>query len=162
MQYPNSIVYAAKSLGVDPWLLYAVIGFESGHNPLAISPDKKAFGLLQFRGQSIKDLGFGSGYELISSFPDYDSQVYGAVIPYLRKYYPFYTVQSFLMSVFYPAYRYYPEFVPFPAEVRKKNLDITIPLDYINRVYRYAKKTYVPRFLLAGLSLWVIFRMMKS
>jgi hypothetical protein len=145
------------ALGVDPWLLDSVIRFESGGNPRAVSPDGQAFGLIQFRGQSIHDLGYQSGHQLIDTLHTYDDQMYKAVFPYLKKYYPFSTVQSFLMSIFYPKYRNLPEFWPFPSIVRHKNIDISIPLDYINRVYRIGKRFYLPRFLIYGVGgLWIL------
>lgn len=162
MSYPGSLLTVANALQVDPWLLNSVISYESEGDPQAVSPDKQAFGLIQFRGQSIKDLGYRSGYDLISALPTYDSQMLKAVYPYLKKYYPFDSSQSFLLSVFYPAYRHVPEFWVFPKEIRRKNVGISMPLDYINRVYRRSNRIYLPRFLIYGaISLWM-YQVMKK
>lgn len=163
MSYPSSLVSVSRALGVDPWLLDSAIRFESGGNSRAVSSDRKAFGLLQFRGQSIKSLGFQSGQQLIDTLPTYDDQMYRAVYPYLKKFYPFNTVQSFLMSIFYPKYRNVPEFWPFPSVVRHNNVDISIPLDYINRVYRTGKRFYIPLFLIYGaVAIWITSTILKK
>jgi len=163
MPYPNSLTVVSKALGVDPWLLDSVIKFESGGNPRKVSPDGRAFGLIQFRGQSIRDLGYQSGVQLIDTLRTYDDQMYKAVFPYLKKYYPFSTVQSFLMSVFYPKYRDSPEWLPFPSLVRHNNVDISLPLDYINRVYRTGNRIYVPRFLIYGAgAIWILSMILRQ
>lgn len=145
MRLPDSVVAVAKKLGVAPWLLGAVIQFESGFNPRAISRDGKSYGLLQFRGKTIADLGYSSGMDLINKNNTVDSQVYGPVYQYFKNQGPFPTVQSFLMSVFYPAYKYVPEVLPFPKLVRDANIGINTPIDYINRVYKIGGEIYVPR-----------------
>lgn len=158
MPYLNSLSYVSGKLGVDPWLLDSIIKFESGGNPRAVSADGQAFGLIQFRDSTARSMGYSSGRELIATHPTYDSQIINAVLPYMMRYAPHFTVQGVCMSVFYPAYRfwYIPEFWPFPAIVRKNNVAISNPLDYINRVYKVGKRMYIPKFLIAGVPiLWV-------
>lgn len=158
MPYSGSLVYVAGRLGIDPWLLDSIIKFESRGDPRAVSKDKMAFGLIQFRDSTARSMGYASGRSLIDKYSDYDGQIINAVLPYMLKYYPFHTVQGVCMSVFYPAYRYWyiPEFWPFPAIVRKNNVAISNPLDYINRVYKVGKRMYIPKFLIAGVPLlWV-------
>jgi len=56
----TSIASTAMRHGLDPALVLAVIGAESGHDPLAVSP-KGAIGLMQIKTQTARGLGYDGG-----------------------------------------------------------------------------------------------------
>lgn len=146
----NTLEYVAKSLGVKPKDLFNLINFESKWNPLARNTISGARGLIQFMHTTAQSMGFKNADDLVSKYPDINSQLSGPVLTYLSKYKPFnYPYpQSLYMSVFYPAYRNRDPYSLFPDPVRKQNPGINRIIDYVNFV---EKKKYVSFFLIASI-----------
>jgi hypothetical protein len=100
---------------------------------------------------------------LIAKYPDFESQLFYVVVPYLGKYKPFPTAQSLYMAVFFPAARNVAPSTRFedlykkiyPADYEKmyiifkeQNKGITVVQDYINKVEKAGQKSF---FLLAAI-----------
>lgn len=148
MNRAEKIKEVAARLSVPPSWLDSLIAFESGHNPQAVNPipynkhsvdaglepPKHARGLLQFIDASAQDLGFADSLDLVDRLPDYDSQMDGAVYPYLKRWGPYATQQSLYMAVFYPAYRKVSPLTVFSDSIQAVNPGIVTVQDYIDRV----------------------------
>ena len=160
----------ASRLGVDPRWLDALINFETAgtYDPLAKNPTSSARGLIQVIDSTAQsEFGAADSLALVSTFPDFDSQMENVVWPYLAKYMPFSTKQSLYLAVFYPRYRFVDPLTPFPANVQAANPGITTPQDYIDYVDRVIRvgNLRIPKALpaalglgVAGLILWAILR----
>lgn len=130
----KSLENLAKLLAVPPEWLNALITFESNFNPLARNKISGARGLIQFMHTTAQGMGFKDADDLISKYPDIDSQLSTPVYNYLKKYAPFPTKQSLYMAVFYPAARSWPLEKEFPANVKKVNPNIITVGDYVRKV----------------------------
>jgi hypothetical protein len=151
------IIEAARQLGIaDPRWLDGLIAMESGHDPRIVAHypynqsrlDKGvdtvplyAKGLIQFIDSTAKALGFADSTDLVTKLPDYESQMFGAVVPYLKQYAPFPTEQSLYLAVFYPAYRDKPANTLFPDSVRTANPGINTPADYVALVNKRVEQS---------------------
>jgi len=142
----------AAALNVPVSWLFSLIHFESKYNPTIKNPYSSARGLLQFTNASARALGFSDSAALVAALPTAAEQLERAVLPYLARFRPFPTEQSLYMAVFYPAFRYFPENTPFPAEVRAVNPGINTIKDYILKVRgRFLSILAVPvAFVTAG------------
>lgn len=132
----------ADRLGTKAHWLDALINFETAgtYSPLIKNPNSSARGLIQVIDSTAQsDFGYSDSSSLVMEYPDFESQMYNVVLPYLQKYKPFPTKQSLYMAVFYPKYRDVPRSTVFPEHVRKVNPGITTVQDYINFVDRRIK-----------------------
>lgn len=136
----------AAQVGTDPAYLDALINFETGgtYDPFIKNPRSSARGLIQIIDKTAQDIfNAQDSLALVNAHPTFESQMYGVVLPYLKKYAPFPTKQSLYMSVFYPAYRYVPEDQKFPSWVPKNNPGIYTPADYIAFVDKRIKNPVI-------------------
>lgn len=137
-------------LGVNPIKLQYLIQFESKWNPTIKNPYSSARGLIQFVDRTAISLGFRNSLDLVSKYPDIESQLRGPVYNYLKKFKPFPTDQSLFMSVFYPVARYWPARKEFPQYVQKVNPGIKTPSDYIRKVYTRLGIAYISPVAILG------------
>lgn len=174
MTQQETIVEAARQLGIaDPRWLDGLIAMESNHEPQIVAhyPYNQsrldsgrdtvplyAKGLIQFIDSTAKALGFADSTDLITKLPDYESQMFGAVVPYLKQYAPFPTEQSLYLAVFYPAYRDKPANTLFPDSVRSANPGINTPADYVALVNKRVEQSRIIQTAAkaAGIGLYVI------
>lgn len=162
----NALVYVSNKLSVPATWLYSLIDFESRWNPAARNPVSGARGLIQFMHQTARDLGYASADEIVSKYPDSESQLLGPVLDYFLKLPgktpPYPTKQSLYMAVFFPAFRNVSPDTALPSYVTKQNPGIRRVSDYINYVER---KSVVPAvgglLLIVGIALWYIFKGIK-
>lgn len=98
--------------------------------------------------KTARDLGYKDENDLIHKHPTIKSQLETPVYNYLKIYKPFFGDQSLFMSVFYPKARYWPFFFRFPKRVRRDNPGIVTVGDYMKKVYRRSKLTYIPPLLI--------------
>lgn len=136
MTIESALNSVAASLGVKAKALYNLIYFESRFNPLARNTRTGARGLIQFMHSTAQGMGFKSADDLVSKYPDIESQLRGPVLSYLSKYKPFPSDQSLYMAVFYPVYRFVPQDTAFPDTVTKQNPGIRTVRDYVDLVER--------------------------
>lgn len=156
------VAQAAAELGIPngQWLL-SLMSFESGLNPQARNSKSGARGLIQIMPATARDMFGMSADELVSRFPDFESQVKNVVVPYLSRYRPFPTEQSLYMAVFYPAARNVPPDTTFRSLYQKnaganweqkynifvsQNPGILTVKDYI----KYVKRIKLKDFFLIG------------
>lgn len=125
----------SKLLDVNPIKLQYLIQFESNWKPAIKNPYSSARGLIQFVDKTAQGLGFQNSLDLVSQYPDIESQLRGPVYNYLKRYKPFPTDQSLFMAVFFPVARYWPSGKQFPNYVQKVNPGIRTPGDYTRKVY---------------------------
>lgn len=125
-------------LGVSSDLLYRLIDYESGWQPLRKNPYSSARGLIQFIDDTAKWLGYKNSLDLVSKHPTIDSQL-GVVYEYLSRFAPFTNDQSLFMSVFYPEAREWNLDREFPLYVQNVNPGIRTVRDYMNFVYSKLK-----------------------
>lgn len=168
------ITDVANRIGTNPAWLDALINFETAgtYDPkIENRLDPEAKGLIQFRDEAAKDLGFSDSADLVNSLPDFESQMYNAVLPYLqmraKAYGPLTSQHSLYMAVFYPKYIPLPADTLFPANVRAANPGINSPQDYINFVnkrlktsaLRVASKVLPPLIIVGGgIALYLIWK----
>lgn len=141
----------ARKIGTRPEWLDALINFETAgtYNPRIKNPHSSARGLIQFIDSTARsEFGVSDSLALVNKYPDFESQMYNAVLPYLKKYAPYPTKQKLYMAVFYPKYMNVAPDTPFPESVRKVNRGISTPQDYINFVDRRVKNPLLPKSLL--------------
>jgi len=172
----DTLQNVAASLGMQPEWLYRVIMFESNGDPqkraymplnaAQIAKDPSiapvyARGLIQFTDSTAKSLGFESALDLVTQYPDIDSQLANPVFNYFKQFQPFPTAQSVYLSVFYPAARNWSPGQQFPDSVKASNPGINTPQDYVN----FVEKIRIPPaaiawaivfLLLAGLLVYLI------
>jgi hypothetical protein len=131
----------------DAMWLYNLIRFESGFNPLARNVSSGARGLIQIMPSTSASVFNMPVDSLIDKYPDFESQLFYVVVPYLQKYKPFPTMQSLYMAVFFPAARNVPPGTTFRelynndskyAVFEKQNPGILTVQDYINKVNKTA------------------------
>lgn len=136
MSVESALKSVSDALGVAPQYLSRLINFESRFNPLASNPYSGARGLIQFTHQTAKEMGFSSADDLVSKYPDVESQLKGPVLKYLSRYAPFREPfpQSLYLSVFYPAYRFKPLDTLFSNDIRRLNPGIDRVGDYVAKV----------------------------
>jgi hypothetical protein len=123
-------------VGANPESLYRLILFESGWNPQAKNPTSSARGLIQFIDSTARDLGFSDSLDLVTKYPDIESQLRGPVAEYLAQWGPYPNDQALFMGVFYPAAIHWDPDQPFPAWVTNANPGIATPADYMAMVYK--------------------------
>ena len=136
-QRAEIIADVAQKLGTRPEWLDALINFETGgtYDPTIKNPNSSARGLIQVIDRTAQDeFGVLDSLELVAKNPDFRSQMYNVVLPYLKKYAPFEDKQSLYMAVFYPKYRYVSPETEFPAYVQRVNPGIRKVQDYIDFV----------------------------
>jgi hypothetical protein len=131
---PDSLAITSTALGIPSEWLARLINFESSGNPQARNKISGARGLIQFLHSTAKSLGFADADDLVTRYPDRESQILGPVYKYLKQFAPFPTEQSLYMAVFYPKARKWPLNQPFPQEVQRVNPGIITVLDYVSRV----------------------------
>lgn len=161
----------ALRLGTKPEWLDALINFETAgtYNPtLDANPYSSARGLIQVIDSTARDkFGVNDSLELIRKYPEFKSQMYNVVLPYLKDYAPYPTKQSLYMAVFYPKYRFVNPTTEFPPYVKKVNPGIETVQDYIDFVDERIKKEtlFFPKkalsivtLALIGGGLWVLMR----
>ena len=141
----------------DPQWLTNLIAFETGgtFDPAASNPRSSAKGLIQFLDSTALGMGFESSQDLILKYPDFESQMKGPVVNYLKTYAPYPQEYKLYMAVFYPAAIKYPADTTFKkiyydrisdntkAERAYKafanaNPGIRTPQDYVNFVKKKA------------------------
>jgi hypothetical protein len=146
---------------MQPEWLYKVIQFESGWNPtqrayeplnaaqIAADPSIApvyAEGLIQFTPDTARSLGFADAHDLVTQFPDAESQLSNPVFNYFKQYAPFPTAQSVYLTVFYPAARNWAPDKQFPDSVKASNPGINTPQDYVN----FVERIKIPPVAMAG------------
>jgi hypothetical protein len=140
-------VATAKTLGMDPWWLAAVISFESQWVPDIKNPRSSATGLIQFVEPTARSLGTTTAAIADMSV----RQQFRLIARYFgksfsgRSTYP--TLQSVAMQVFYPAARSWPrsrEF-PFDQATADANRSIVTVGDYMRRVEQRLPGSMRPR-----------------
>jgi len=139
----------ARQIGTRAEWLDALINFETAgtYDPQIKNPHSSARGLIQFIDSTARsEFGVSDSLALVQKYPDFKSQMYNAVLPYLKKYAPYPTKQKLYMAVFYPAYMNRPPSTVFPESVRKVNPGISTVQDYINYVDRRVKNPLIPKF----------------
>ena len=160
-----SATRAAQSIGVPVEWLLAVIQNESGGNPAAKNPKSSARGLIQFVDATAKSLGYASSLALVNQNPTFEEQVEGPVVDYFNLYAPFYDRDSFIGSVFYPAYRSTP-YKALPANVQAVNPGITTLHGYVESVWAHYKGIKLVEdafpWIFAGGLTWVLWRKYKK
>lgn len=166
---------AAAQIGTRPEWLDALINFETGgtYDPMVINSfDPEAKGLIQFRDEAAQDLGFVDSTQLVSVYPDFETQMLNAVVPYFKLQQKQFSIPSYMdrqslyMAVFYPAYATKPPKTEFPEYVQKANPGITTIQDYIEFVNRRIKgdlliNPMLPVLALAGIGgviYWILRR----
>lgn len=150
----------ASVLGMNREWLYNVIMLESGWDPKAYN-QSGAVGLIQFMPKTLKDFGLlspalaakvPSGVvpeavkqevrkEFLAKYPDVQSQLFGPVTTYFKRYRSYPTEQSVYMTVFYPAYRDSSMSQSFDSSVQKANPGIRTVGDYVALVQKRASNT---------------------
>lgn len=163
--YSKEFDYALDSqaavLGMNREWLYNVITLESGWNPAAYNKSG-AVGLIQFMPATLKDFGLLSPTlaaqvpknapvpeavkqairkEFLAKYPNVQSQLFGPVTTYFKRYRSYPTEQSVYMTVFYPAYRDSAMSQPFSAAVQAQNPGIKNVGDYVALVQSRARNT---------------------
>lgn len=170
MSRSDVIADVAAKLGTPADLLDSLIRFESGYDPQAKNKLSSARGLIQIIDSSARELGFLNSADAVAQFPDFESQMYHVVYPYLRRKKslgPLDTEQRLYMAVFYPAYMNVPLDTLFPASVQKVNPGISTPRDYINYVRRkigvaaLASKS-IPVLIVALGTGWIVWRLLSK
>jgi len=131
-----ALTTVSKKLSIPEKWLDKLITFESNWSPKAVNKISGAMGLIQFTNATAKSLGFNSALDLVTKYPDINSQLTGPVLQYLLKYAPFYTPQSLYMTVFFPAARNWSTLQRFPKYVIDSNPGIVTVQDYIKKVER--------------------------
>jgi hypothetical protein len=136
MTIETAIKDVSASLGVNSDSLVKLIAFESGWKPLAKNPISGARGLIQFMHTTSRGMGFKDADDLVSKYPDIESQLRGPVLKYLSQFKPFKEPfpQSLYLSVFYPKYRFSPPDTAFSELIRKQNPGINFVSDYVSKV----------------------------
>ena len=148
------IIETAQKLATEPAWLDALIKFESGYSPTIKNKASTARGLIQFTDDSARMLGYKDSAALVTALPTFETQMRGAVLPYLKYWGPYPSQQSLYMAVFYPKFRYSPVDTVFPDSVQKVNPGIVTVQDYIHFVNRRISFTAVKKSAsLAGLVL---------
>ena len=167
------IADVASRVGVDPPLLDALINFETGgtYSPTIKNPVSSARGLIQITNAPAKDLGFRDSLHAVESYPDFKSQMYNVVLPYLdmqrRRKGSLNSEQQLFMSIFYPSYMNVAPDTQFPDAVKKVNPGINTPQDYINFVRKRISVTAIkkalplPMMVLAGVIAWYAIKKYK-
>lgn len=136
VQRKEIIADVAQKLKIPPSWLDQVINFETGgtYDPLIKNPYSSARGLIQVIDSTARSVfSMPSSLALVRKYPDFKSQMYNVVYPYLRQYAPFPSKQSFFMSIFYPKYRSVPPDTIFPQSVRAVNPGIVTVNDYMRK-----------------------------
>ena len=143
-----ALSFVCKRVEVEPYLLAALIEFESSWQPLIKNRLSSARGLIQFMDRTAHRLGYAdpkapsekpwldASRVLLEAHPDTVSQLLCPVLRYLYPMKPFPTDQSLFMAVFYPAYRKVDPGTPFPERVRRSNQGIITVNDYLQKVWR--------------------------
>ncbi len=135
-EYGPIINSVASQLGVNANDLTLLIRFETAgtFDPQIKNPYSSARGLLQFTDAAAQDLGFSTSQKLVQAYPTFESQMLGAVLPWLRRYGPYRDTQDLYMQVFYPAYRKVPAETQLASSIQKVNPGIRTVQDYIDKV----------------------------
>jgi hypothetical protein len=144
----DKITEVASKVGVDPTWLSALIAFESNYDPQSRNlAGSGARGLIQFMPDTAQSYFKMSADQLVATYPDFDSQMDNAVLPYFQKGLPYPTKQSFLMQVFFPVAKYVDPSTTFVSLYQKyfgdkwqdiykkflaQNPGILIVADYVN------------------------------
>lgn len=163
---------AAVQIGTRPEWLDALINFETAgtYDTMIANPNSTAKGLIQFTNAAAADLGMKDSLTLVTTYPDFASQMFNAVVPYFKMkarqndIVSYMNKQALYMAVFYPAYWDAPLSKPFPSSVILKNPGINTPQDYIDfvdkRIHADALRvppTVLPLLLLAGAGVAALF-----
>jgi len=154
----NALISAAAAIGTDPEWLRRLIYFETArtYDPQITNPNTGAIGLIQFMDSAAQDLGFDRAADLAARWPDFESQLQNAVVPWLKRYGPYPTEQSLYMQVFYPAARSWDPLKPFSDSVQAANPGIKTPADYISLVNGSIAKAAKAAAQIGGSALAVI------
>lgn len=159
----------SRNLDINASVLWLIINYESGWDPLARHPTEGNRGLLQFTHTSARWLGFADADDLVRQHSTRLDQLLFPVQKYLFRFAPFPTDQSLFLSVFYPVAREWDLDRQFPSWVPDKNPGIYTPRDYINRVYTHsAQEGTLPggledaRSIIAGVGPLVVFGLFVS
>lgn len=157
--YLPLLLSVARTIQAPADSLKQLIQAESGWDPAAYNKSG-AVGLLQFMPQTLKSMRLlpsdldaavpaaGAVPEEVKQkvreafllkYPTVESQLQGPVQQYLLKGAPYTTEQSLFLQVFYPAYRFVPTSLLFPAAVRNANPGIDTVQDYIDFVKKKPK-----------------------
>lgn len=133
----DTVIYeVARDIGTDPVWLDRLIAFESNYKPLAVNrDDPEAKGLIQFRNEASRDLGFKDSADVVRQYPGFEEQMRGPVRAYfkmrIKQFGPLDDEYKLYMSVFYPAYIGKPINTLLPATARAANPKIRTPADYV-------------------------------
>lgn len=156
-----NITEASNRLGVTPSALWAVIQFESKHDPHARNPYTNAVGLIQFMDSASQDLGYKDKEDLYQNNQTYEKQL-NQVVNWFERYGPYKDSGDLYLQVFYPAARNWDRQKAFPAHVQKVNPGIKTPQDYIDKVERIRQGSPVKNIsgllliLGAGLAMYIL------
>jgi hypothetical protein len=147
----------ASKYGVAASVLVGLIQEESGWKPSIKNPLSSARGLIQFIDSTAKQLGFSSSLDLVTQYPDADSQLLGPVQKYFDMYAPFPSKEAFILSVLYPAWRNKSLSTVLPDSVRAVNPGISTLGDYVSRVLKNIRgMSIVKEFEKDGLSIGLL------
>jgi hypothetical protein len=124
----------ASEFGVDPALIVGQIEAESGWQPQIKNPNSTARGLIQFLDATAQGMGFDGSLDLVTQYPDIDSQLSGPVTQYWRMYAPYSNDNEFVLAVLLPALRKKPLDTVLSASIQAANPGISTLGDYVNYV----------------------------
>lgn len=133
MTKKEKIIEIAGRLNIPPQWLSALIHLETAgtYNPKIKNPGSSARGLIQVVNTTARDFfGVSDSLNLVTRYPDFNSQMDSVVYPYLSQYAPFENLQQLGMSVLYPAYRDVPPNTPLPDWAARANPGIDTVADY--------------------------------
>lgn len=147
---------ASDILGVyDPRWLRDLVYFETAGTfdpKIKNMGGSSGRGLIQFMDATARGMGYTGSQDLVNRYPDFNSQLLGPVVSYLKKYGPFTSEHQLYMAVFYPKARRYAANTPFKDIVTnyprfiKANPGILTPAHYVALV----KKKPLKRALTIG------------
>src|SRR5271157_3037002 len=132
MSISSDIAYLSSYFSIPQGWINNVISFESSWNPLALNPVSGAMGLIQFTDSTARSMGYESAFDLVSKYPDADSQLMGPVFDYLKGESPFSSEQDFYMSIFLPSLRSVAPDTLITGLAAEQNVTIQTVQDYIN------------------------------
>jgi hypothetical protein len=130
----NIVNQLAAKYNVNPATIAGLIQEESGWNPTIKNPLSSARGLIQFIDSTAQGLGYDDSLDLVTQFPDVDSQLLGPVQAYFDLYAPYPSEESFILAVFLPAWRNKALTTVLPDSIKNVNPGIDTLGDYVNRV----------------------------
>lgn len=127
----------ADEFGIDPALIVGQIQAESGWDPKIKNPLSTARGLIQFLDATAQGMGFDGSLDLVTQYPDIDSQLSGPVTQYWRMYAPYSNDNEFILAVLLPALRKKSLDTVLSPTIQKANPGLTTLGDYVTYVKKH-------------------------